>query len=244
MTLPILVGFLLFTKPGVAADGSSGTNGTRWGITTKVAVEEEVDVKEKGAGKDAGVNNNPKGKLNDKNMLRLEDDLGAGGPEGKDVAGPKGTIKEKSDGKKSLDRRQSDAISTEKPKDFVEKEPREKSKNLEAKEALIKWENERQKTKCNEYLASLKELFLKARYYSIQGVPCGTGENARKFMSQIDQCRRDCPDGFLRRSGYTKRIIRNLSWLEKLGAERCPDMDKNLPQTYTDPHRRQSKEME
>jgi hypothetical protein len=61
-------------------------------------------------------------------------------------------------------------------------------------------------------------------------------------MTLVENCKQDCPDGFLKKNGYTSRIIRNLSWLEKLGAERCPDMNISLPQTHTDAHRHQGKE--
>ena len=86
---------------------------------------------------------------------------------------------------------------------------------------MIEWEDEAQKSRCSAYLAGLKDAFLKARYFSIQGIPCSTAENARAFMNLIDTCKNECPAGFLKNNGYTSRVIRNLSWLEKLGTDRC-----------------------
>ena len=91
----------------------------------------------------------------------------------------------------------------------------------------IRWENKKQKDHCEKYLAQLKERFLQARYYSIQGEPCGTAENAQAFMELAEKCNQDCPQGYLRQRGYTTRIIRNLSWLSKLGSERCSGNSSN-----------------
>jgi hypothetical protein len=228
LVLPILIGNLFLTEFAKSADRSSGINSTRWGITTKVPVEENDDVNEEVTGKEADLNKNHKNNFNDKKKLIGEDDQEDAEAEEKNITSIKNQTKEnKSVEIKSVKEKQSDTIVPGKTKDIVTKEPGKKSN--EQKEALIKWKNEAQKTKCNAYLASLKESFLKARHYSIQGVPCGTAENARSFMTLIDNCKRDCPVGFLKKRGYTSRIIRNLSWLEKLGSERCPDMNSNLP---------------
>ena len=230
LMLPILIGGLVFTNPVIPADQSPGGNNNRWGITTNEPVAEEEEDKDEVEEKDVDAINNRKNNLHDKKMLDREEDPGAKASKKNDIAGTKNQTKDnKSIDKKNIEKRQSDTIVPGKTKDIVKKEPGEKSKKQKEKEALIKWKNEAQKTECNAYLALLKESFLKARYYSIQGVPCGTAENARSFMTLIDNCKRDCPDGFLKKNGYTSRIIRNLSWLEKLGAERCPDMNVSLP---------------
>ena len=239
--LAIVIGGLLFTNPAMPADQSSG-NANRWGITTKEPVEDEEDVKDKIEEIDIDTQNKRNDSHQDKEKPGRKEDQGDAVAVDKDVTGPKNqTHENKSVEKKSAEERPSDTLAPGKTKDIVEKEPGEKSNKPKKTEALIKWKNEAQKTQCNTYLTSLKESFLKARYYSIQGVPCGTAENARSFMTLIDNCKRDCPDGFLKKHGYTSRIIRNLSWLEKLGSERCPDMNISLPQTHTDEHRHQDK---
>jgi len=223
----IMIGSFLFTNLAAAADQSPGENNKRWGITTKEPVVEEEDISDEVKGKDVDEQNARKDNHHDKKMIDREEDQGNAEAEEKDVGGAVKTKENRSVEKKPAKESQTDPIAPGKTEGIDKKKAGEASKEQKEKEALIKWKNESQKTKCNGYLASLKESFLKARYYSIQGVPCGTAEHARSFMTLIDQCKRDCPDEFLKKNGYTARIIRNLSWLEKLGSERCPDMSSN-----------------
>ena len=217
LILPILIWGLFPAESAISADPPSAKNDKRWGITTKEPVVEEEDTKDEVVGKDVDVLDNRKDNLHDqKKMPDREEDPGAKASKKNDVSGAENQKKET----KSVEKKSAPG----KTEDINIKKAGEKSKEPKENEALIKWKNEAQKTRCNGYLASLKETFLKARYYSIQGVPCGTAENARSFMTLIEKCKRDCPDGLLKKNGYTSRIIRNLSWLEKLGAERCPDM--------------------
>ena len=95
----------------------------------------------------------------------------------------------------------------------------------------IKWTNEAQKQKCTNYLVELREQFLLARHHSIQGESCGTGKHSRNFLKIVEDCKRDCPPNFLSHNGYTTRIIRNLSFLEKLGTERCSEIDRGSVQS-------------
>jgi hypothetical protein len=83
------------------------------------------------------------------------------------------------------------------------------------------WASEQQKTVCEAYLKDLQEHFLKARHFSIQGVPCNTAEHASAFLRLSGKCRKDCPQGLLEQRGYTQSIIRNITTLEKLGRDRC-----------------------
>jgi hypothetical protein len=85
----------------------------------------------------------------------------------------------------------------------------------------LPWKNENQKARCEAYLGQMRENFLKARYHSIQGDSCNTAGYSRAFLSLVEICKRECPEGFLERSGYTTRIIRNLNSLEELGTKRC-----------------------
>jgi hypothetical protein len=209
LILPIVMGHFLLNETVFSADRSSGSNSTRWGITTQKPVEETEDQKDQASGENGELKKN----RTDAESGEKEDaGVTIQTKEGENP--PNTNIKEK----------RSDTVVPEKTNEIGNKDSGKSPKKQKEKKAKVEWKNETQKAQCNAYLASLKESFLQARYYSIQGVPCGTAENARKFISQIEQCRRDCPDGFLRRSGYTKRIIRNLSWLEKLGAERCPEL--------------------
>lgn len=227
LMLPIMIGSLLFTNLSTAADQSPREGNNRWGITTKEPVVEEEDIREEVEEKDVDEQNTRKDNLHDKKMIDREEGQRDAESQENDVGGENKTKEYRSVEKKPAMERQTDPIVPGKTEDINKKKAGEASKEQKEKEAIVKWKNESQKTKCNGYLASLKESFLKARYYSIQGVPCGTAEHARSFMTLIDQCKKDCPAEFLKKNGYTARIIRNLNWLEKLGSERCPEMNMN-----------------
>ena len=227
LMLPIMIGSLFITNPAVAADPSPKEGNKRWGITTKEPVVEEEDIKEEVEENDADEQNTHKDNLHDKKMIDRGDDQGDADAEEKDVSGANKTKEDRSVDGKSAKESQTDPITPSKIEGIDKNKAGKTSKEQKEREALIIWKNEVQKTKCKGYLVSLKESFLKARYYSIQGVPCGTAKHARSFMTLIEQCKRDCPDEFLKKNGYTARIIRNLSWLEKLGSERCPEMSSN-----------------
>jgi hypothetical protein len=103
---------------------------------------------------------------------------------------------------------------------------KETIKNLEPearKDALpsIRWENDKQKARCYEYLDKINENFLKARDFSIQGDPCTASDHAKIFLSLVEQCQQDCPEDFLERSGYHKGIIKNLNTIFILGEKKC-----------------------
>lgn len=90
------------------------------------------------------------------------------------------------------------------------------------------WVDEQQKMTCQKYLSDLRKWFLKTRHYSIQGAPCQTKEFAAAFLNTKDNCIKDCPQGFLGQNGYTDRIVRNITYLEKLGKDRC-EIDADAP---------------
>ena len=85
----------------------------------------------------------------------------------------------------------------------------------------IKWESENQRTKCESYRQNLKDKFLRARYFSIQGDPCATAEHAKAFLDLMDTCTRECPKDFLKKTDYSDRTLRNIKLLHKHGSERC-----------------------
>lgn len=102
----------------------------------------------------------------------------------------------------------------------VSKKKQDKSKSTSGK---INWANDRQQKACEAYLTQLQGLFLKTRHYSIQGASCDTAENATAFLQTWKKCSRECPKAFLDQSGYNARIIRNITYLEKLGKDRCDE---------------------
>lgn len=113
---------------------------------------------------------------------------------------------------------------------IIKQKNKGKKQTIVEKPSAMKWINEEQKTKCENYLAEIKEKFLRTRYYSIQGDPCNTANHAEDFLSLIDQCKQDCPQGFLEESGYTDGIIRNLKLLRKSGIDRCLSPGEQLRQ--------------
>lgn len=103
-----------------------------------------------------------------------------------------------------------------------------KAKRSEASAAVrppktpkIPFKDESQERLCDEYLKQIRDRFMKARYYSIQGDSCECAEQSKAFLDLIEESRGACPDGYLEKNGYSKRILRNLSWLYELGAKRC-----------------------
>ncbi len=99
----------------------------------------------------------------------------------------------------------------------------------------INWSSEGQKKACDGYLKDLRSLFLKTRHFSIQGASCETAESAAAFLDSIKKCQRNCPEGLLEHSGYSKRIIRNIRYLEKLGNDRCSGSFTPKPQVTQTP---------
>lgn len=92
---------------------------------------------------------------------------------------------------------------------------------LKSLQEKLKWKNDRQKAECKAYVDQLKDCFLKTRYYSIQGDSCVTAQYAAACLKLTEQCRKDCPPGFLEAHGYSDRIIRNWGRLKILGKEGC-----------------------
>lgn len=102
-----------------------------------------------------------------------------------------------------------------------EKSTKPTTKDAPSSTKAMLWDDEHQKMKCKEYITDLRKWFLKTRHYSIQGAACQTKEYAAAFLHAKDKCTRDCPQGFLSQNGYTDRIVRNITYLEKLGKDRC-----------------------
>lgn len=85
-----------------------------------------------------------------------------------------------------------------------------------------------QQESCETHLKQLRELFLKTRQYATRRVPCKAAENGAAFLRVIETCRRDCPPQTLERRGYTARMVRYITSLQKIGEDRCRD-DQEAP---------------
>lgn len=98
----------------------------------------------------------------------------------------------------------------------------ERTKTPVEKPIPFKWKDEAQKAKCEPLKDKIRESFVRARHFSIQGDACKTAEHARGFMTLVDACKRECPADYLNHLGYNDRIVRNIGDLQKAGARRCP----------------------
>ena len=235
----VTIAVFLIYLPAASENQSTSTENRRWGITPKEPLEEEEKNKA-----NTGEKSQDKKKKNDDEDLQDDKKTRTG----KKSATERTIEKEKTgqpiiDNEMSTGKKNGNKVTGEKPKEEDAKRQAEPAtgkrdtKTLESqskkpgsqKQQLkrIKWKNEKQKIKCEGYLEPLKENFLKARHYSIQGQACGTAEYSQNFLKIVEKCKQDCPQNFLAQKGYTKRIVRNLSWLEKLGAERCPELKSN-----------------
>ncbi|RJQ49974.1 MAG: hypothetical protein C4530_22395 [Desulfobacteraceae bacterium] len=98
----------------------------------------------------------------------------------------------------------------------------EKGKKIShPKPKQIQWSSTDQKNRCESYLIGIQEAFRNARYFSIAGDGCSTGRSSKSFLDRIEQCEKDCPEGYLKASGYTEQIIRNVDVLYELGMKLC-----------------------
>lgn len=98
----------------------------------------------------------------------------------------------------------------------------EKKKEIKTvKPSPIPWSGKEQKSLCETYIARLRESFSMTRHYSIHGDSCSTARNARIFLDLIDQCSRDCPEGYAGSKGYSAKAIQNVEVLHELGQKRC-----------------------
>ena len=90
-------------------------------------------------------------------------------------------------------------------------------------EIEVKWESEDQERRCSSLIETMRNAFTGARYHSIRGDACRTARFSSMFLNEAEACRKECPEGFLERNGYTERIVRNVSVLLELGRKRCMD---------------------
>ena len=201
-----------FGTPLQTVSADSGTK--RWGIVTKTPVEEKDTVTQEGE-KSAVTPDGPTVDAVTPPTVPADQKPGSATTT-PGASGAKESAVQKAPENKTM-KTGSPAKTTD------SKSPDSASKPGQPEQKKIKWDNENQKKVCENYLQQLQDQFLKARHYSIQGVPCNTADHAEAFMQIADKCEKECPKGLLEQSGYTSRIIRNISWLEKLGNDRCGD---------------------
>ncbi len=104
---------------------------------------------------------------------------------------------------------------------LIKRPPTKKSDTPKKEPVPLAWENDAQKSACENGLKKFKKTFEKARTYSIRGDPCATARHAKDFLDQEARLRSECPSGFLERSGYSEKIIQNLRVLLELGKKAC-----------------------
>lgn len=104
---------------------------------------------------------------------------------------------------------------------IIKDQPASKTKGKDTKAKKIDWKDETQKKTCEALGARIKEAFLSARYGSIQGDPCGTMNNAKRFLDLQEELVKTCPQAYVEALGYSEQTKRNIKVLNKTGQERC-----------------------
>ncbi|MGQ9857444.1 MAG: efflux RND transporter permease subunit [Thermodesulfobacteriota bacterium] len=104
----------------------------------------------------------------------------------------------------------------------------------EGKAEALKWKDQEQKKDCEMMVRQVREHFLKAREFSIQGDSCSSEEEAGNFAVKLQKLKKNCPKGFVEQSGFTSKVVRNVKTLHSLGKERCgrkptPHSPKTVP---------------
>ncbi|MEJ5375940.1 MAG: hypothetical protein WHX93_05130 [bacterium] len=100
------------------------------------------------------------------------------------------------------------------------KQSAQKVKSGESGQGL-KWKDEEQKKSCEAKARQIKEHFIKAREFSIQGDSCSSQEQALSFTRKFEELKKECPEGFAEQAGLTPKVVRNVRTLHSLGKERC-----------------------
>lgn len=96
------------------------------------------------------------------------------------------------------------------------------------KGAALQWKDEEQKKSCETKARKIREHFLKAREFSIQGDSCSSEEEARSFGEKLEELKKECPSGFAEQAGFTPKVVKNVSTLQSLGKERCRNSKQPL----------------
>lgn len=104
---------------------------------------------------------------------------------------------------------------------IIKQESGNKESPPKKKPVPVKWKNESQKTQCEAELEALKSRYRQTRYYSTQGDACSTAENAKAFLGLYETFNKECPEEFIRQSGFSQRMKGNVMKLQELGTKEC-----------------------
>jgi len=217
LILLIFIGGLLFTNSAIPADQPSPKSKNRWGITTNESDEDNTDKQQppNKVANDAETKNQPISK-----------------PQQPPVQEVKSSAQKGDKSVSSADSKEPKTHETSKTYEYpdrpwiIKKEHMKQAPALGEKPRAVKWKTEKQQIRCEANLKQIRENFLKARYYSMKGDFCHTANYANTFLNLVEDCKQECPEKLLEHYGYTKRIIRNLNWLEELGTKQCLGKNK------------------
>jgi hypothetical protein len=99
----------------------------------------------------------------------------------------------------------------------------------------VQWKDGAQKSHCQSYLVQLYDCLYKARNHYLRGDPCKSAAQTSLFLEVAEKCRKDCPEGILEAFGYSRRIMRNASYLKELNTKRCKLLDSTQPDPSKSP---------
>lgn len=226
----LLMWFYVVSLMPVLQPHAMASDTTRWGVTTNKKLEKHPNTAIDQTGMEA-----EKDQQNQKNLTS---------PDGASEKQPEAVVNSTGKAMKSNQSKyppsiksvpQADASPSSDETKLEGKNMTPTAKDNKPSTKTMVWVDDHQKMTCQKYLTDLRKWFLKTRHYSIQGASCQTKEFAAAFLQTKDKCIKDCPQGFLSKNGYTDRIVRNITYLEKLGKDRCdnesgaPSM--SMPQT-------------
>jgi hypothetical protein len=77
------------------------------------------------------------------------------------------------------------------------------------------WEDENQKAQCERYLEDIRVTFYKTRYYCIQDDACECAHHADRFLDLVKKCEDCCPEDYLSKNKYSRRLLKNVVWLRE-----------------------------
>lgn len=213
---------LLLLSPVMAEDLSRVIDENRLLVTAKEPQETKDAVQHSSELSTTEPESTKSDKTNDKKQpAKVEAESVKASQEGREINKKESEVSKTGEAKKAEKPKR---VFIEVPEDrrwIIKQHTLEGMKIPEGKPAPIKWENKEQKARCEPYIGQLKDNFLKARYYSIQGDPCGTARYAKEFMKLVEKCEGECPEDFLEKRGYDDRVIKNLNTLYNLGTDGC-----------------------
>jgi hypothetical protein len=89
----------------------------------------------------------------------------------------------------------------------------------------IIWKDKEQQFICESYIEKIRAAFFKTRYSCMRPDLCRCSEDANLFLELANQCEIQCPENFLEKNGYSKRLRQNVIWLKDSRSQDCPNSD-------------------